>query len=165
MAEPRRLLRRCVGLALPLWLAACGADPEQARLCRSLVAAFEPDARAFEVLPSEAAHAQGYDVKIAFETRDAEGRERPAWIACRFAGVTGGRLSLTGVATERTGRLDEAALFWLETWREIYAREAVDPTADDPDAKQKTTAADQRVVGLASDDGEPWVHRRARNTY
>ena len=127
MAGPRGLLRGCACLLLPLWLAACGADPEQARLCRSLVAAFEPHASDFEVLPSEAARTQGYDVKIAFKARAPDRGEGPAWIACRFADQTGGRLSLIGVATDRTGPLDEAALFWLETWREIYAAEAFDP--------------------------------------
>ena len=52
MAGAGAWLRRCACLVLPLWLAACGTDPEQARLCRSLIAAFEADARDLEILPA-----------------------------------------------------------------------------------------------------------------
>ena len=134
--------------SLLLMLAACGSDPEQVRLCRSLIGAFEPEARALQALPPEVAQAAGYDVKIAFTAgapRDASSTPREGWIACRFADGGAGRLTLAAVATDRQGALDAAALFWLEKWREIYARQAVEarhagdyafdaerPRADDP---------------------------------
>jgi len=122
---------QCVSGALAtvlcLCLAGCAADLDQARLCRSLIPAFEAQASEFETLSPEAARAAGYDVKIAFRALDEAGRERAAWIACRFAGEGRDRLTLIGVATDRLGALGQADLFWLQQWRDIYAREDIDP--------------------------------------
>jgi branched-chain amino acid transport system permease protein len=117
-----------VALIGGLLLAACDRpDPERIRICRSLVDAVARDARDLRELPPDAAREAGYDVKIAFRARDDGNGEREGWIACRFVrDKAGAPLRLVAVATDRTGPLDESALFWLDEWREIVASESVD---------------------------------------
>ena len=130
LAAPRRRspIAPAVG-ALAIALAAvllsgCGVDPDQAQLCRQLIAAFEP--APVRVLATEPAARPGYAVELRYRAPGAAGER---WIACGFAreGFGSGRLELTAVATSTAGKLDDAALFWLKEWLEIYRGAALVP--------------------------------------
>jgi len=110
-----------------VWLTGCGVDPDQARLCRELIPAFEPAPS--DLLATEPAAQAGYAVKIRYRVSGGAAAGEERWIACGFArkGFGSGRLELASVATSRTGELDAAALFWLKEWLEIYRRAALEP--------------------------------------
>lgn len=125
------MLMRLAGLVVSALLTACGGvDPDQRHTCASLIAAFEPAGTVVEIGALEALAPPDPGLKIAYRSRSAGATESEAhWIACRFAGrgLKGDRHRLVGVATDRTGVLDPVALFWLQEWLEITARQAADP--------------------------------------
>ncbi len=106
-------------LGLAIGLAACGLDGEQARLCRSLIPAFEPMAEV-EILGQERHPSRPYAVIIDYRSED--GKEH--WILCRFAGGTldAARLRLEEVATDREGTLSPIRLHMLRVWLGVFER-------------------------------------------
>jgi len=149
-ARRRQSLGLLAVLLSSLPLAGCGVDPDQARQCRELIAAFEPNA--VQLLASEPADRAGYAVEVRYRPL-GEGSKAGAerWIVCGFAqeGFGSGRLELVAVATSQTGPLDDTALFWLKEWHEIYRRSALVPAA--PEAREATPAPraqDPRVAWL-----------------
>ena len=132
MVEPaariaKGLRRPWAGIGLMLVLAAglsaCGVDGEQARLCRSLIPAFEGSAPV-EILEEAPDPAASHGVLVTYRSGDAE---RDRWILCRFAGGTldADRLRLDGVTTDREGELTPIRLRMLQVWLGVFERAPV----------------------------------------
>jgi branched-chain amino acid transport system permease protein len=112
-------------------LAGCGADPAEVATCRRVIAAFEPDAAATEVL-REASGGDGSN-SVVLDYRTPDGVER--WVNCRFSErrVENAPLELLRVATSREGLLPEMRLFWLKRWLALevgHVRPVPAPDAD-----------------------------------
>ncbi len=130
-ASRRRDLTRRLRLILPLLLAllvtGCDrVDPEQARLCDRLIAAFEVPPAAVEILGHEIDPAAPNAVVLRYRaTRPSEAAAEHR-IICRFAGrdFERGRLDLIGVDTDRQGSLSGPRLFFLRRWLGMFDAQA-----------------------------------------
>ncbi|WP_236024750.1 branched-chain amino acid ABC transporter permease [Arenibaculum pallidiluteum] len=101
-------------VACALLLVGCGIDDGQARICRSLIAAFEDDPAALSWRPAEPHPTAPHGVRLPYAAPGPAGGEH--WIACSFRGgaFSEGRLALEGVATDRTGALNPAQMRFME---------------------------------------------------
>src|SRR3546814_14861176 len=98
-------------------VAACGADPEQARLCGLTVGAFaEGDPAELRAEPIE----DGTGVRVAWV--DGRGAR---WVECRFAmtGPDRNEPRFTAVATDGDGALSPMRRFWLRSEERSVGKE------------------------------------------
>ena len=114
--------RLALMLAVAAVLSACGTDGEQARLCRSLIPAFEGSQ--VEILDESPDPAGPNALIVTYRGVDAADGDPDRWILCRFAGgaLDGDRLRLVGVATDRDGELSPIRLRMLRVWLGMFGR-------------------------------------------
>ncbi|MGL4729841.1 MAG: hypothetical protein ACRCWO_13915, partial [Bosea sp. (in: a-proteobacteria)] len=117
------------GLAL-LSLAGCGrgVDADQARICRTIVPALNPDAKSIRVESAMPGH-RPFSVRVGYSVTQADGFERNRAATCLFAsgGLDNRKGELIGVATE-TGPLSDGAFYFLKRfWLEDRREPPIDP--------------------------------------
>lgn len=143
------LVRRLrVPLALlTLLLAGCDrVDPDQAALCRSLIFAFEDDARSVaDVLVDAATDAEA---QIVVRYRIGEDERR---IACAFAGsgMARDRLVLVAVETPESGLLSDRRLHMLRIWLGMRPLTTAAAEAGESLGRAVAYAAQQAVNALS----------------
>lgn len=114
-APMRRLLLVAAILAPALGGCAAAIDPEQARLCRRVLPALNPDWTEIRELKATPSADGRPGIRIEYTARAPDGSHRSRFAACRFAGrvFEPGRLDLVAVETDE-GLLGEARLLFLK---------------------------------------------------
>jgi branched-chain amino acid transport system permease protein len=132
-----------------LGVAACSqlVDAEQARLCRTVIPALNPEGSEIAVQrtsPADDAHT----LRIIYRVRPPGQPERTRFLACSFAAQTlsGARPALTGARTDQ-GPLSETALVFLRRYLDDPSAVLEDP--GDPAAAGEVATA-PRSVALAA---------------
>ncbi|MCP5372496.1 MAG: branched-chain amino acid ABC transporter permease [Hyphomicrobiales bacterium] len=114
--RPALLLALLLAPLLASLLAACdGLDPEQARVCESLLRALEPRHAEASGIRTEKDPVGSSTVAVWYQLAAPGGELRDHWIRCRFAGAgfDRDRLDLAAVSTDRDGDLGVARLYML----------------------------------------------------
>ena len=163
----RRRCRRSFGilpwialLLLCFGLAACGPDPEQARLCADVLDAVDPPLEDQREVRAARDPEDPQSVVLAY--RDTAGQWGPAtepaerWLRCRFAGgaMDVDRLALVGVETDQGGPLSPVRLMMLRRWLGMFAGDvgervrATRPAPADTVPRRLAYLAQQVVNGL-----------------
>jgi branched-chain amino acid transport system permease protein len=116
-ATARSVLRAAAVVLAALLVAACGAriDSEQARICRDVIAADNPEETEIRDLRYGPSALGVAGVRIDYVAHPPGGADRARYVGCGFAGRTfsAGRLDLIAVDTD-AGRYGEARLFYLK---------------------------------------------------
>jgi branched-chain amino acid transport system permease protein len=119
--KPHRRWRAFAALAAAAVVWGCsGVDAEQARICQMLLPALEQGAGDLNILGSAADPDAENTVIVRYRVPTAAGISEDHWISCQFAGAgfEPDKRHLTGVATDRQGRLSDVEMhmlrrFWL----------------------------------------------------
>jgi branched-subunit amino acid ABC-type transport system permease component len=120
----------CVALLLALSGAGCtrGIDADQARICRTIIPALNPDMASLRIGEAQPGH-RPHSIRIGYGVIDAGGQERNRTAICLFAsgGLDPRKSELIGVGTE-DGPLSDGAFYFLKRfWLEDRREPPVDP--------------------------------------
>jgi branched-chain amino acid transport system permease protein len=105
-----------------------GVDADQARICRTVVPALNPDATSIRIENATPGH-RPFSVRIGYHVTEPDGLQRHRAATCLFAsgGLDHRKSELIGVAIE-TGPLSDGAFYFLKRfWLEDRREPPVDP--------------------------------------